>query len=59
MLANEDSPDYHPRSKRTQYLHIRISDEDRVRLARLTRARRVSGAEVVRALILEAVEREG
>jgi transposase-like protein len=49
-----DRSDYHPRSKRTHYLHVRISEEDRARLVRLSHARGQSGAEVIRDLLAAA-----
>jgi hypothetical protein len=55
-LADDDT-EFHPRTKRTHYLHVRISDEDRRALIRLSRARAKSASEVVRDLIQEALSR--
>lgn len=49
--------DFHPRSKRGAYLHVRISTEDRRKLIALSNAMRLSGAEVVRSLIDDAFEK--
>ncbi len=54
-----DPTEFHPRSKRTHYLHIRISEEDRALLVRLSHARGQTGAEVVRALLHAAATSEG
>lgn len=49
-----DRNEFHPRSKRTQYLHVRISDEDRALLVALSHKRGQTGAEVIRSLLQAA-----